>query len=207
MHVIILGIADDIRQADPVLRALDRCGLTVDDVMVLLACTDKPTSEQRPMVSVLLPAPNQLHADARVRPDAGCIAATTQARVCGGGSVAAWAFFPMQRPPTVTGNARIEPPLASAVAQDLHALGIPLPVARQIASVVRVDNLLLLIEEGPECSAGAIIDSMLHGDVSKVYMVTVADERNAWRQPDGSASMERAGAVRPPRTRHLNQWL
>jgi hypothetical protein len=190
MRVIILGVADDRRQADPVLRALERSGYTVDDVTVLLACPDEYTSELRPVVGLNLPAGIQPHDDISAGPVAGFIAVTTQPTILGVGIFAA-----ARRPPTETVNVRIERPAPSGVARDLHGLGIALPEAHQIGTAVHAHNLLLLVEERPGCSFDAIIDAMLAEGLTKVFMVTVAEEQDAARQPDSSG--ERTDAERP----------
>jgi hypothetical protein len=207
MRVIILGIADDVRQADQVLRALEQGGSTIVDVTALLVCADERALAQCPVVGMNLPAPIQPDADSSEPADAGFISVTSQATFQGVVVVAAPEDRLGQRPSTITLNSCIELPSPAGVAEDLQALGIPLPEARQIAAVVRAQNVLLLVDESPGRPADAIIDCMFAEGLSKVFMVTVAvaQERDAARQVDGYSTRQRVDGDRPPPTWRWNQ--
>jgi hypothetical protein len=204
MRVIILGIVDDIRQADPVLRGLEMCGLTISDVTVLQACAGEGVGAPCPAVSLNLPAAMPPHADARIRPTTGSFAVSTQAAICESGIVILRADRLGQRPLTVTGNVRIELPPSARVVQDLRELGIPLPEARRIAAEVRMDNVLILVDEHPDCPVDAIIDVMLAVGLSKVFMVTGVEHRDAPRPADGCAIGDGTSADLLPWMRRRN---
>jgi hypothetical protein len=204
MRIIVLGIADDIHQADPVVRALERSGFTLDDVNVLLACADEQAVEQRPVVGMNCPAPFDEGAEGPERRGSAAIAVSAQAAIGGTGPIDERMFWHGQAPLTVTGHAIVAPPMPSGIARDLIRMGIPQQDALQIGGLVRMDNVLLLVSERPARSPEAIIDAMLSGGLTRIFLVTVAEMQDACRQAPGQASRFRIGADRPPGTRTPN---
>ncbi len=201
MRSIILGVATDIRQADPVLRALERNGFTIDDVVVLLACADervppRPAAMQLPALLHPHPHPNP---DPHARRDIGFIAVTTQATIHSDGMVVGRDHQTGQRLHTGTVNAGRGASAPSGVARDLHGLGIPLKEARRIALAVREDNVLLLVEAGHGWRGDATISAMRAEGLSAIFTATVVEEGDGAQRPDSSGTC--AGGAPPLPTR------
>ncbi len=187
MRIRILAVADDLPQADRVLRSLERSGFTTDEVTVLLACADERVAPGRPGVGAHLPAPFPSSPAPAAGPGPAAISVTGPPAFGGVAVVDGAGNRLGPRPLTFTVNERVAANPLAGIVRDLQQLGIPIAQAVKIATTVRVHNIIILVEERPGGDGDAIIDSMLDEGLPTILMMAEAEDQDAAPRCSGGA--------------------